>query len=135
MKKGLIKKFRENYAKNGKINKPGIGADGKPIKEQTNWVWFNRETIEAALAKADADGKTGGLKMFFGQYDKETISMIPADRPKREDYIGRISLVLVPTNLTEEGLQEVNHVQEPTSDEDDDGWNGGMLCPPECITN
>lgn len=93
MKKGLIKKFRENYAKNGKINKPGIGADGKPIKEQTNWVWFDRETIEAALAKADADGKTGGLKMFFGQYDEETISMIPADRPKREDYIGRISLV------------------------------------------
>lgn len=134
MKKGLIKKFRENYAKNGKINKPGMGADGKPIMEQTNWVWFDRETIEAALAKADADGKTGGLKMFFGQYDKETISMIPADRPEREEYIGRISLVLVPTNKTENGLQEIGNAidSDDSDEEEEDGFNGGKICPPDC---
>lgn len=74
--------------------------------------------------------------MFFGQYDEETISMIPADRPKREDYIGRISLVLVPTNKTEDGLQEIGNAKDSKDSEEEevDGVNGGLLCPPDCLT-
>ncbi|AFL83291.1 hypothetical protein Belba_0636 [Belliella baltica DSM 15883] len=134
MKKGLIKKFRENYSKHGQINIPGRDKDDKPIEKQTDWVWFDRETIEEALKKADADGKVGGLKMYFGQYNKETIAMIPADRPKREDYIGRISLVLVPTNKTDGGLQEIGDAigSDDSDEEEEDGWNGGKLCPPNC---
>lgn len=134
MKKGLLKKFRAYYSKHGQINIPGRDKDDKPIEKQTDWVWFDRETIEEALKKADADGKIGGLKMYFGQYNKETIAMIPADRPKREDYIGRISLVLIPTNKTEGGLQEIGDAidSDDSDEEEEDAFNGGKTCPPDC---
>ncbi|MCH7402522.1 hypothetical protein ACFOUP_17585 [Belliella kenyensis] len=126
MKKVTFKKFRAYYRKHGKINNPGINSHGKSINEQTNWVWFDRETIEAALAHADPRGKVGGLKMYFGQYDEETINCLPKDCKKKEAYIGRISLVLVPANKVEKGLEEVKFSEE------DGGWNGGVICPPDC---
>ncbi|MFD2034130.1 hypothetical protein ACFSKL_04970 [Belliella marina] len=135
MNREELKKFREYYRKHGKINKPGLDFRGEPIKEQTDWVWFDRETIENALKDADPDGKIGGLKMYFGQYDKETIRMIPEDREKKEAYIGRISLVLKPCNMTGEGLEEVKSCDENGDDDDDDdglSWNGGRICPPNC---
>ncbi|MCH7398539.1 hypothetical protein MM236_11085 [Belliella sp. DSM 107340] len=138
MNRKELKKFREYYRTHGKINKPGEDLRGEQIKEQTDWVWFDRETIENALKDADKDGKVGGLKMYFGQYDEETIEMIPEDRPKREAYIGRISLVLKPCNLTEDGLIDVKlKTDSPLSEndedeEDEDGWNGGRICPPDC---
>jgi hypothetical protein len=134
MKRGLIKKFRAYYSKHGQINIPGRDKDDKPIEKQTDWVWFDRETIEAALAKADADGKVGGLKMYFGQYTKETIPMIPADRPEREEYIGRISLVLVPADMTKEGPKDIGDAfdSDDSDEEEEDAFNGGRICPPEC---
>ncbi|MCH7415733.1 hypothetical protein MM213_19690 [Belliella sp. R4-6] len=137
MNRKQLKQFRGSYHAHGKINKPGEDFRGEQIKEQTDWVWFDRETIENALKDADKDGKVGGLKMYFGQYDKETIEMIEENREKREAYIGRISLVLKPCNLTEDGLQDVSSspLTKHTEIEDDDleeGWNGGRICPPNC---
>ncbi|MCH7411809.1 hypothetical protein MM239_20650 [Belliella sp. DSM 111904] len=131
MKKATLKKFRAYYRKHGKINNPGLDSHGKPIKEQTDWVWFDRETIEAALAHADRHGKVGGLKMYFGQYDKETINSLPKDCDKKEAYIGRISLVLVPANKTKEGLNDIL-LSEVSGPIDEGGWNGGAMCPPDC---
>ncbi|WP_157466048.1 hypothetical protein [Belliella baltica] len=51
-----------------------------------------------------------------------------------KDYIGRVSLVLVPTNKTEGGLQEIGDAidSDDSDEEEDDGWNGGRMCPPDC---
>ncbi|SIS51924.1 hypothetical protein [Belliella pelovolcani] len=134
MKKGLIKKFRAYYSKHGQIHIPGRDKDNNPIEKQTDWVWFDRETIEEALKKADADGKIGGLKMYIGQYDKETISMLPKERPEKEEYIGRISLVLVPADMTKAGPKDIGGASDSddSDEEEEDAWNGGRICPPYC---
>ena len=125
MTKDQLKQFIAAYAQAAKISQKALDKNGQEIEEQSDWVWFDRQTIEALLSKTDP--KTGGLKIYFGQYNKENISLLPDDRSNREDYIGRVSMALVAANQGPKGIEELG-------DQDDSGSiaNGGGLCPPDC---
>ncbi|MFC0262509.1 hypothetical protein [Fontibacter flavus] len=129
MKPEEFRKFIEAYNKHGKKSKKARGQNGKDIEDQTDWVWFDRKTLQELIDMTDAE--KGGIKMYFGQYDKDTLSMIPEGRAKREEYIGRISLVLAPCNKTETDFEDVS-LMKSSSDDDSNLKNGGYLCPPGC---
>lgn len=128
MDRKQLELFRKAYDNSVKKCIKGKDKNGKDIEEQSNWVFFDRATLEKLLSMTDP--KTGGIKMYFGQYDKENLDIIPLDRPLREDYIGRISLALAASNRTEQGMEDIylaNSVEEDGGLE-----NGGNLCPPQC---
>lgn len=116
--KSFLSAYRESIQKGEKA----IGADGLPIKRETDWIYFDREILEKLLNMADP--RTGGIKMYLGVYTKENLDILPKDREDREKYIGMLSLALAPANRTEEGIVDVQ--DEGTYE------NGGTLCPPFC---
>lgn len=119
-----LEAFRNAYRESVKIGIKGKDKNGHDIEEQSDWVWFDRESLKKLLDTSDE--RTGGIKMYFGQYDKDNLDILPADRKNREDYIGRISIAMVASNKTDYGYEDL---QKP-----DGGGikNGGDLCPPDC---
>ena len=128
MDRKQLELFRKAYDNSVKKCIKGKDQNGKDIEEQTNWVFFERATLEKLLAMTDP--KTGGIKMYFGQYDQENLGMIPLDRPLREDYIGRMSVALSASNRTAQGIEDI--YLSDSSAEDQGLENGGKICPPEC---
>lgn len=129
-----LKLFRNAYAKSVKKCVKGKNKNGKDIAEQSDWVFFDRDLVQSLLDMTDP--KTGGLKMYFGQYDKENLDILPKDRKDREDYIGRMSIAIVAANRTEKGIIDVNgaYGESSTKKSKSGGTieNGGSLCPPAC---
>jgi hypothetical protein len=134
MTKEQLEAFRLAYAKSVKKCIKGKDKNGKDIEEQSDWVFFDRKLIQDLLDMTDP--KSGGLKLYFGQYDKENLKILPVDRKDREDYIGRISLAIAAANSTEKGIIDLDEKIENASDlaQDSGGStrNGGKLCPPSC---
>lgn len=96
------------------VEKEGEGA--KSIR-QTRSVWFDRHTIEELLKQTDP--KTGGIKIFFGKYDEDTLS--ESDQTsKREELDGKLTLILAASDVNQDPEVESMIV------------NGGKVCPPEC---
>ena len=128
--------FRKAYDKSVKKCIKGKDKNGRDIEEQSNWVWFDRAVIEELLAMTDP--QSGGIKMYFGQYDENNIGMLPEDRKYREEYIGRISLALAASNKTEVGFEDIalpdTNKEEGLFPSRSGGGieNGGSLCPPDC---
>lgn len=129
MKPEEFRKFIEAYNRQGKKSKKAKDHNGNEIEDQTDWVWFDRKTLQELIDMTDS--KNGGIKIYFGQYDEETLSLVPKERSKREDYIGRISLALAPCNKTETDFEDVS-LMKSSSDDDSNLRNGGHLCPPGC---
>ena len=89
---------------------------GKSI-QQTRSVWFDRHTIEKLLKQTDP--KTGGIKMFFGKYDEDTLS--ESDQTsKTEELDGKLTLILAASDANQDPEVETMIV------------NGGKICPPDC---
>ncbi|AKP50772.1 hypothetical protein [Cyclobacterium amurskyense] len=111
----LFRQLRENYEKF--IFNAEKGINGDKAKEQTRSIFFDRKTIEELLAKTD--DKEGGLKIYLGMYDKETVK-VRGEKEDTEDYIGKLTLILAASN--------------DNSSTTDDSWirNGGKICPPDC---
>lgn len=115
-----IKKFeklRKNYKQQIGSGRNGKDQNDKEITEQTQSVWFDRKLVQELLDKTDE--KSGGIKIYFGQYDKETAGEVP-DIKDPSDLIGRLTVILGASNEN----------VDPT-----DGAllrNGGRVCPPEC---
>ena len=92
------------------------------------------EAIPAILAKQDVmagaqtgTGKTAAFALPILQHliaDNENLKAPKAIR----------ALVLVPTNKTKNGLQEIGDAinSNDSEEEEEDGWNAGKLCPPAC---
>jgi hypothetical protein len=122
MDKRQFKSFLSAYRESVQKGEKAKGEDGQPIQRETDWIYFDRETLENLLKKADPN--TGGIKMYLGVYTKENLDILPKDREDRDKYIGMLSLALTPANRTKEGIMDVQ--------EEEIYENGGTICPPFC---
>jgi hypothetical protein len=119
--------MQEKYKKEVKKGGSGKNRKGK-VTDQTEWIFFDRETLEGILEKADKDPKKGGIKFFIGQYSEEIAEKFYPEEP--ENYAGMLTLVMAPANL------EKNQVIETSSLGEEDSYaNRGMQCPPRCLKN
>lgn len=118
-----FKKMQAKYAEEIKVGKPAINSKGEKT-DQTNWLFFDRETIEGLLEKADKDPKKGGIQFFFAEYTEELAKKY---HPKEaEQLTGALTLVMRPATLSE------NSAFAAKGGEDDDYINNGKICPPFC---
>ena len=108
-------KMKNSYANSVGKGLPAVGHDGNPIRHQTRSIWFSREKLEYLLSLTDE--REGGIRIFFAQYDEETL---PEEYSHlRKELIGKLTLVLAACEMGEVPKLK-NYL------------NGGMLCPPEC---
>ncbi|QDH78337.1 hypothetical protein FKX85_04495 [Echinicola soli] len=129
--KAVTRKYRSEIGS----GKAGLGIKGE-ITNQTRWIWFDREQIEKVLKKTD--GKTGGIKFYFGEYDESFIEELGSN------YVGRMMLAMVPCDQDDlnkkaanlKGLEAIDFEdgddEEEQDDEEDEAENGGRICPPNC---
>ncbi|MCC5939611.1 MAG: hypothetical protein JJU34_20190 [Lunatimonas sp.] len=110
-----FKRLRANYE--GFIETAERDIHGDKAIKQTRSVWFDRETIEKLLA--DTDSKKGGIKIYFGQYDQDTLPEIE-DTELRKEMDGRLTVILAASNENKDPEEETQIV------------NGGWFCPPHC---
>lgn len=135
--KKMINRYNSEI-KAGKAGKgPARSTAGNPpnredIKNQSKWVWFDRDTLEKLLALTDRND--GGIKMYFCQYDEETA---PPKNPNK--YIGRLTLALVASNKVGDEIVDIKPSPVQKSlviphvlDKSDSLENAGQLCPPNC---
>lgn len=113
--------MQAKYKKEVKKGKPGKNKT-TDITDQTDWIFFDRETLENILAQADKDPKKGGIKFYLTEYTEETASTIHPENP--ETYVGRLALVLSP--VTSESVEITG------ADGDGNYYNKGVACPPTC---
>lgn len=111
----IFRQLRENYEKFIANAEKAVNED--TAKDQTRSIFFDRKTIEELLAKTDE--KEGGLKIYLGMYDKETVN-VRGEKADSEEYIGKLTLILAASN--------------DNSSTTEDSWimNGGKICPPNC---
>jgi hypothetical protein len=113
-----IEKFeilKRNYEKF--IQEAERAIHQESAKQQTRSVWFDRQTIEKLLDQTDP--KQGGIKIYLGMYDKDTVSE-QGERANRSDYIGKLTVILTASNDNDDPGQQTMIV------------NGGKVCPPDC---
>lgn len=114
-----FKRMRENYKKEVGKGEPARNREGSKITEQTQSVWFDRATVEELLAKTDK--KTGGLKIYFGEYGNDTtLDEVSSSLRKSTDLVGRLTVILGASNANEDP-KEGSMLR-----------NGGSICPPNC---
>lgn len=139
MTKEELEAFRNAYQKAAKKSIKAKNKDGKEIDEQSDWVWFDRNTIQNLLDMTDQD--QGGIKIYFGQYDKKNLEILPEDRRNKHDYEGLVSLALVACNKTKTEYEDIytatNEIQKDSnlmlmSRGGESPVNAGDVCPPIC---
>ena len=112
-----FEKLRKSYAEQVGCGESGKDHRGEKVTKQTQSLWFDRKTIEELLAKTDE--KTGGIKIYFGEYDEDTADEVTNIKDPQE-LVGKLTVILGASNNNE----------DPT-----DGAllrNGGKICPPHC---
>ncbi len=115
--------MKGKYDKEVKKGKPAKDKKGKDKTDQTNWIFFDRETLEGLLAKADQDPKKGGIQFYFTEYTEETAKKVYPN--EANDYTGQMTLVMRAANLQEDKLNIISSTE--------DGYvGGGMECPYRC---
>lgn len=107
----LRKQYEEFIAKAEKE------IDGEKAIQQTRSVWFDRHTIEKLLAQTDP--KIGGIKIFFGKYDEDTLSESDSTANSK-DLDGKLTVILAASDNNEDPQTETMVV------------NGGKICPLDC---
>lgn len=115
-----IKKFkqlRESYNHHIGRGKSGRDKNGEKVTHQTQSVWFDRKTIQELLDQTDEN--SGGIKMFFGEYDSETAGEVQDIDDPRE-LVGRLTVILSASNDNEDPSEKTMI------------RNGGKICPPLC---
>lgn len=110
--------MKSNYNQEVKKGKPGKDQKGD-VDNQTDWIFFDRETLEKVLAQADSDPKKGGIKFYITEYTKEVAEKYhPTDS---DAYEGRLTLVF-----------EATHADGLEATVGGDLENLGTSCPPRC---
>ncbi|RPA67046.1 hypothetical protein EF405_18125 [Cyclobacteriaceae bacterium YHN15] len=140
MTKEELEAFRSAYQKAAKKSIKAKNRNGRVINEQSDWVWFDRDTIQKLLDMTDPD--KGGIKIYFGQYDKKNVEMLPKERRDKHDYVGRVSLALAACNKKENEYEDIyseaNEIQDTSNlmlmsrNNRDSPVNAGNVCPPDC---
>ena len=117
--KADFEQMKAKYDKEVKKGKPGKDKNKKDVTNQTDWIFFDRKTLEEILA----DPKVGGIKFYFAEYTQEVAEEFYPENP--DEYVGRVNLVM--TASTESGQNEIlNNLGDATY------YNRGDLCPPKC---
>jgi hypothetical protein len=134
-----LETFRKAYQKAAKKSIKGKNGKGQEIDEQSDWVWFDRDTIQKLLDMTDP--AKGGIKIYFGQYDKKNVVLLPEEMRKKYDFVGRVSLALMACNKTETAYEDIstsiNEIQKDSnlmfmSRGGESPVNAGDVCPPIC---
>src|SRR5690554_5186458 len=112
-----FKQLRESYEKQIGQGKSGIDKNGEKITRQTQSVWFDRKSIQELLDKTDE--KSGGIKIYFGEYDEETAGEVPNINDPN-DLVGKLTVILGASNNNEDPKEGALLK------------NGGRICPPHC---
>lgn len=112
-------KMQEKYDKEVKKGKPAKDKKNKDIDNQTNWVFFDKKTLQDILDKAD-DVK-GGIKFYMTEYTDATAKEMHPENP--DEYVGRLTLVLSPTTM---------EASVGIGDPEEEYYNNGGMCPPSC---
>ncbi|PZV80849.1 hypothetical protein CLV31_11115 [Algoriphagus aquaeductus] len=113
--------FEQMKAKYDQEVKKGKAAKGKKrdIVDQTNWIFFDRKTLEEILANPKADG----IKFYFTEYTEEVAKEYYPENP--DEYVGRLNLVM--TASSDSGKNDIlNEMEDPTY------YNKAQICPPYC---
>lgn len=115
-----LKKFNRmcnRYGKHIGRGKSCKDCNGQKITNQSQAIWFDRKSIQELLDKTDE--QTGGIKIYFGEYDEETIGEI-SDVGDPKGMIGKLTVILGASNDNEDPIEEAMLM------------NGGKICPPHC---
>jgi hypothetical protein len=123
--KADFEQMKEKYNQEVRQGKPGKNPNGE-VTNQTEWVFFDRETLQNILDQADPDGKKGGIKFYLAEYTEELAKKWHPKDP--DNYTGGITLVLKAANLTNGKPEDVT--ASVRGDEEFD--NNGIKCPPTC---
>lgn len=119
--------MKAKYDDEVKKGKPAKGKKEKNKTNQTSWIFFDRETLEGLLAKADKDPAVGGIQFYITEYTEETAEKF---YPKEaSEYTGQMTLVMRAANLKGNQILEVE-----LSEGDDAYQNRGHQCPYICET-
>jgi len=116
--------MKTKYDKEVKKGKSAKGKNGKDKIDQTNWIFFDRETLERLLAKVDKDPKIGGIQFYITEYTEEVAAKYYPNEV--EQLTGALTIVMRPANL-QEGQDSVKILET-----EDDYENRGTMCPPFC---
>lgn len=116
--KADFEQMKAKYDQEVKKGKPGKGKNGD-IDNQTDWIFFDRSTLEEILA----DKKASGIKFYFTEYTEEIAKAYYPENP--DAYVGRVNLVI--TASSEGGKGDI-------LDETGNGtyYNKAQMCPPTC---
>ncbi len=135
-----LEEFKIAYRKAAKKSIKAKNKKGELINEQSDWVWFDRDTIQKLLDLTDP--VKGGIKIYFGQYDKKNVEILPKERREKYDYVGRVSLALMASNKSETEFEDIysnsNQIQDASKmmlmsgRGGDSPVNAGTVCPPDC---
>lgn len=116
-----FQQMKKKYAKEVKKGRPAKTRRFR-IADQTDWIYFDRETLERILSKSDPDPKKGGIIFHFTEYTEEVAMKNHPENP--EDYEGLLTLVLEPASPPTEGKLAKSSMESYE--------NRGYQCPPRC---
>jgi hypothetical protein len=111
--------MQKKYDQEIQKGKPARGPK-QDVDNQTKSIFFDRQTIEEVLSKADKDPHKGGIKFYFTEYTEEVARKLYPENP--EDYIGRLGIVMSPSSSVNENLDQ----------DEEEYYNRGNYCPPKC---
>ncbi|MEN2281705.1 molecular chaperone DnaK [Algoriphagus sp. SE2] len=117
--------MKAKYDKEVKKGKPAKDNKDKDKINQTSWIFFDRETLEGLLEKADKDPKVGGIQFYFTEYTEETAKKFYPN--EAEDYTGQLTLVMRAANL-----KETQQVSRGVAGDEEEYQNRGVQCPYVC---
>jgi surface antigen len=117
--KADFEEMKAKYNKEVKKGKSAKDKNNKDVTDQTDWIFFDRSTLEEILA----DPKAEGIKFYFTEYTEEVAKAYYPENP--DEYVGRVNLVM--TASTENGKIEISN-----ADGTNTYYNRGDICPPTC---
>ncbi|WP_373400517.1 molecular chaperone DnaK [Algoriphagus halophilus] len=123
--KADFESMKAKYDKEVKKGKPAKDKKGKDKTNQTDWIFFDRETLEKLLAKADQNPKVGGIQFYFTEYTEETAKKFYPN--EADEYTGQMTLVMRAANLNENQITSIE-VEEGG----EEYQNRGTQCPYVC---
>lgn len=109
--------MKVKYDQEVKKGKPAKDKKGD-VTNQTDWIFFDRSTLEEILADSNATG----IKFYFTEYTEATAKAFYPENP--DQYIGRINLVMTASG---DGQSDILDASGGSS-----YFNKGQMCPPHC---
>jgi len=116
--------MKAKYDKEVKKGKPAKDKKNKDKIDQTDWIFFDRETLEGLLKNADPDPKKGGIQFYITEYTEEVAAKYHPT--KVEELTGAITIVMRAAKVE-------NELVAASLADDSSGYeNNGRICPPFC---